>query len=76
MIYPFLTIYNGLAALTGPAITGALYDRTGSYAAGLVLSAAVAGVGAVVVGRWKMGGEVSVSVDSVSGETAGGERAT
>jgi OFA family oxalate/formate antiporter-like MFS transporter len=52
MIYPFLTIYNGLAALTGPAITGALFDRTGSYAAGLILSAVVAGVGAVVVARW------------------------
>jgi OFA family oxalate/formate antiporter-like MFS transporter len=52
MIYPFLTIYNGLAALTGPAITGALFDRTGSYAAGLILSACVAGGGALVVARW------------------------
>jgi MFS transporter, OFA family, oxalate/formate antiporter len=52
VVYPFLSMFNGLAALTGPAITGALYDRTGSYATALVLSAAVAIVGAALVWRW------------------------
>ena len=54
-IYPFLSIFNGLAALTGPSLTGALFDRTGSYAAALVLSAVVAMGGAVIVAGWKPG---------------------
>jgi MFS family permease len=51
-IYPFLSVFNGLAALTGPSITGALYDRTGSYAAALLLSAGLAVLGALIVYRW------------------------
>ncbi len=52
VIYPFLSVFTGLAALTGPSITGALYDRTGSYAPALLLSAAVAIIGAALIWKW------------------------
>jgi OFA family oxalate/formate antiporter-like MFS transporter len=54
-IYPLIGIFNGLAALTGPAIGGGLFDATGSYAAALGLSAVVAAAGALAVWAWPGG---------------------
>lgn len=48
-IYPLVMLFHGAAALIGPPIGGALFDATGSYAAPLLLSTALAGLGALLV---------------------------
>lgn len=50
-IYPLVFLAYGVAALTGPTLGGWLFDRTGSYVAPLLLSAAI-----VWAGAWRLRG--------------------
>lgn len=46
-LYPLVFLSYGIAGVTGPALGGWLFDRTGRYLASLLLAAAVAAAGAV-----------------------------
>jgi OFA family oxalate/formate antiporter-like MFS transporter len=48
-VYPFVMLFHGAGALVGPALAGALLDRSGSFAPALIMGGAVALAGAVAV---------------------------
>jgi len=47
-VYPLVFLFYGVSGLAGPPVGGAVFDRTGSYAAALAIAAAVTALGVLL----------------------------
>ncbi len=50
-VHPLIFLFYGLSGLAGPPVGGAVFDRTGSYAAALAIAVAVTAAGALLTVR-------------------------